>query len=187
MTQTDDALIARLFELSPFPTVVSRLHDHTVLAINERAAQLIGIPQSEASGLAVTDYYVDPSERIQLVDRLRVERRVDNLRLQIKRVDAEPLWVLASFRLVSWRGEPAVLAVFHDISGQLEAEGSLKSSERRLAAQQQRHRHGAVAAVQPLAHLGEAYTRAYGTRPHGFQGQLRAAQADVDLAGDLAT
>jgi PAS domain S-box-containing protein len=125
----------QLFDVNPFSAVVSRLSDHRVLATNARTAELIGIPQSEASGLAVTDYYVDPSQRIQLADRLRVERRVDNVRLQIKRANAEPLWVLASFRLITWGGEPAALAVFHDISGQLEAEASLKSSERRLVAQ----------------------------------------------------
>ncbi len=125
----------QLFDVNPFPAVVSRLSDHRVLAINARTAELIGVPQSEAPGLIVTDYYADPSERIQLAERLRVERRVDNLRLQIKRANAEPLWVLASFRLITWQGEPAVLAIFHDISGQLAAEASLKSSERRLVAQ----------------------------------------------------
>src|SRR5262245_41575686 len=49
----------QLFDANPISAVVSRLSDHRVLAINERAAQLIGIPQNEASGLAVTDYYVD--------------------------------------------------------------------------------------------------------------------------------
>ena len=39
-TQTDDALIARLLDLSPFPIVVSRLRDHSVLAINDATATL---------------------------------------------------------------------------------------------------------------------------------------------------
>src|SRR6478752_7597434 len=125
----------QLFDLSPIATVVSRLSDHRVLAINERTAQLVGLPKSEAIGLAVTDYYTDPAERIQVAAQLRIDRRIDNVRLQIKRANAEPLWVLASFRLVTWHGEPAVLSVFHDITGQLAAEASLKSSERRLVAQ----------------------------------------------------
>jgi PAS domain S-box-containing protein len=125
----------QLFDLSPIATVVSRLSDHRVLAINERTAQLVGLPKSEAIGLAVTDYYIDPAERIQVAAQLRIDRRIDNVRLQIKRANAEPLWVLASFRLVTWHGEPAVLSVFHDITGQLAAEASLKSSERRLVAQ----------------------------------------------------
>ena len=125
----------QLFDVSPFPAVVSRLSDHTVLAINARTSEVIGIPQRDAVGLSVSDFYVDPSERVQLVDRLRRDGRADNLRLRIKRANGEPLWVLASCRLVAWQAEPAVLTIFHDISEQLAAETSLKAGERRLVAQ----------------------------------------------------
>ena len=46
-----------------------------------------------------------------------------------------PLWVLASFRLVTWGDEPAVFTIFHEISEQLAAEAALNASERRLVAQ----------------------------------------------------
>jgi PAS domain S-box-containing protein len=130
-----EPVYSQLFDASPFPAVVSRLHDHTVLAINARTAEIIGIPQREALGLSVTDYYVDPAERVQVADRLQRDGRADNVRLRIKRASGEPFWVLASFRLVTWQAEPAVLTVFHDIDDQLAAEMSLKASERRLVAQ----------------------------------------------------
>jgi PAS domain S-box-containing protein len=130
-----DSPYPQLFDVSPFPAVVSRVHDHTVLAINARTSEVIGIPPRDAVGLSVSDFYVDPSERVQLVNRLRRDGRADNLRLRIKRADGEPLWVLASSRLVTWQAEPAVLTVFQDISEQLAAETSLKAGERRLVAQ----------------------------------------------------
>ncbi|HVH29684.1 MAG TPA: PAS domain S-box protein [Vicinamibacterales bacterium] len=126
---------SQLFDVSPFPAVVSRLKDHTVLAINARTSEIIGISQRDAIGRVVSDYYVDPSERLELADRLRRDGRADNLRLRIKRASGEPFWVLASSRLVTWQTEPAVLTVFHDISEQLAAEASLKASERRLVTQ----------------------------------------------------
>jgi len=128
-------IYAHLFEVNPFPAVVSRLADHRVLAINEGTAELIGVPRAEAVGLPVTDYYVDPAERVQIAEQLRRNGRADNLRLRIKRQNGEPLWVLASFRVVTWQSEPAILTVFHDISEQLAAEASLKASERRLVEQ----------------------------------------------------
>jgi PAS domain S-box-containing protein len=60
---------------------------------------------------------------------------MDDRRVQIRRRDGEPLWLLASFRLVAWHGETAVFTVFHDISDQLAAEAALKASERRLVRQ----------------------------------------------------
>jgi PAS domain S-box-containing protein len=124
-----------LFDRSPFPAVVSRLQDHAVLAVNRRTSEMIGVAQDAAIGQSVSDYYVDPSERLQLADRLRRDGRADNLRLRIRKANGEPLWVLASSRLLTWNDEPAVLTVFHDISDQVAAEATLKHSERRLATQ----------------------------------------------------
>jgi PAS domain S-box-containing protein len=141
--QPDDSLpsedsenpYSQLFDLSPFPAVVSRLQDHTVIAVNARTLEIVGNPERQAVGLSVSNYYVDPAERLQLAERLRRDGRADNLRLRIKRANGEPFWVLASARLVRWQGEQAVLTVFHDITEQMAAEMSLKASERRLAAQ----------------------------------------------------
>ena len=58
-----DNQLWQLFDLSPFPAVVSRLRDHTVLAINQRTSEVVGISQRDAVGVPVTDYYVDPAER----------------------------------------------------------------------------------------------------------------------------
>ena len=134
-TLEGDGLYLQLFQASPFPAVVSRLRDQAVLAINARTSEIIGVPQADALGLTVSDYYVDPSERLAIADRLRREGHVDDVRLRIKRGNGEPFWVLASFRLITWQADPAVLTVFHDISEQLAAEASLKASERRLVAQ----------------------------------------------------
>src|SRR5215204_6278128 len=109
--------------MSPFPAVVSRLRDHRVLAINQRASEIVGIGQADAVGVPVTDYYVDPAERTRLADELSRHGRAENLRIRIKRASG-PLWVIASSRLVEWQREPAVLTVFHDIDEQLAAEAS---------------------------------------------------------------
>ena len=41
----------QLFDISPFPAVVSRLRDQAVIAINQRTSEMFGIPQAEAVGL----------------------------------------------------------------------------------------------------------------------------------------
>ena len=130
-----DGLFFQLFEVSPVPAVVTRVSDHTVLAVNARTSEIFDIPQDEAVGLSVTDYYADPSEQAPLAERLQRDGRADNVRLRIKRRSGDLFWVIASFRRVMWQGEPAVLTVFQDISEQLAAEATLKASERRLVAQ----------------------------------------------------
>ena len=126
---------AQLFELSPFPAVVSRLDDHRVLAVNRSAVDVVGVRPADAVGQPVSGYYVNPAQRLELVERVRRDGRADNVRLHIRRANGTPFWVLASIRVIDWNGVPAALTVFHDISDQLAAESSLKASERRLAAQ----------------------------------------------------
>jgi PAS domain S-box-containing protein len=130
-----ERLFAELFDISPFPAVVSRVTDHTVIAINSRTSEIFGVAKDEAPGLRVTDYYVDPRERSELAERLARQGRVDNMRIQIRRPGGAPFWALFSARLVMFSGEPAILTVFTDISEQVSAEGALRANEQRLAAQ----------------------------------------------------
>ena len=131
MAQTDDALIARLLDISPFPVVVSRLRDHTVLAINDATAALFRGPKETAIGRHVPDYYVNPAERERLAALIRADGRADRFRTQLRRDDGTTFWTFSSARLVTYQGEPAVLTAFNEVEEQLAA------SDRRLAAQSQ--------------------------------------------------
>ena len=129
------ALLAHLFDVSPFPAAVSRLSDHKVIAINQHTAQTFGVPQDAAVGASVLDYHTDPTARQRITEMLRRDGRADNLRLQVRRQTGETFWVLASGRLVRFDGEDLVLMVFHDISDQVAIEQTLRTSEQRLVAQ----------------------------------------------------
>lgn len=130
-----EALFAHLFDVSPFGAVVTRLRDHIILAINQYTSEIFGVPQSEALGQSVLPYYVESAARVRLADTIRRDGRANSLRFQVRRQNGEAFWVLASARLVTFDGEPAVLTVFNDISDQIAAEQALRANEQRLAAQ----------------------------------------------------
>ena len=100
----------QLFALSPFPAVVSRLDDYTVLAVNASAADVVGISPSDAIGQSVSGYYADPAQRLELIERVRRDGRADNVRLLVRRASGEPFWVLAAIRVIDWNGDPAALS-----------------------------------------------------------------------------
>ena len=154
----DDVLSAHLFNVGPAPAVVTRLRDHTILAINQYTSELFGVAQDEARGQLVLDYYVDPSARQRLADLVRRDFRADGVRLHLKRRNGEMFWVQANARLISVGGEPSVITVLSDITDQLVTEEALKASERRLENQ---------SAV--LTELTARYT----DRRGGFQEALR--------------
>jgi PAS domain S-box-containing protein len=128
-------LFEQLFDVSPFPAVVSRLRDKAVLAINKRTSEMFGIAHADAIGRVTTDYYVNPADRQLLSDPLERDGKADNVLLELRRPNGATFWARASARLVIWEDEPAVLTVFDDISEELSAERALRESEQRLAAQ----------------------------------------------------
>src|SRR5262245_54830596 len=131
----DDPGFARLFDVSPYPAVVTKLSDHTILAINQHTSEIFGVAQDAARGQSVLPYYVDPKARERLAEAVRRHGRVDAQRLHVKRASGDPFWVQASARLVKFDNETAVLTVFNDITEQLAAEDALKASEQRLETQ----------------------------------------------------
>jgi PAS domain S-box-containing protein len=128
-------LFEQLFDISPFPAVVSRLRDKAVLAINKRTAEMFGVSHAEAVGLFTSDYYANVSDRQLLAEPLEREGKADNVLLELRHPRGGTFWARASARLVLWEQEPAVLTVFDDISEELTAERALRESEHRLAAQ----------------------------------------------------
>ena len=127
----------QLFDISPFPAVVSRLRDNSVIAINRRNSEMFGISHADAVGQETTNYYANLEHRQRLRVPLEQTGRADDVLLHLKKPNGETFWARASARLITWDDEPAVLTVFEDISEQLNAQRALQASEHRLAAQSQ--------------------------------------------------
>ncbi len=130
-----EALFRNLFEVSPFPAAVSRLDDGTVLAVNQRVLARFGVPTEEAIGANARDFYATPEDRDRLIATVRATGRADDVLVRFRSPAGELFWASVSARQVTYRNEPALLAVFHDVDAQIKAEQVLKESEHRLAAQ----------------------------------------------------
>ena len=125
----------QLFDISPFPAVISRLRDNTVIAINKRNSEMFGISHADAIGQETTNYYADVSHRERLRGPLEKTGRADNVLLHLRKPNGETFWARASARMITWENEPAVLTVIEDISQQLTAQRALEDSEQRLGKQ----------------------------------------------------
>jgi PAS domain S-box-containing protein len=127
----------QLFDISPFPAVISRLRDNTVIAINKRNSEMFGISHADAVGQETTSYYANIDHRMRLREPLEKTGRADDVLLHLRKPNGETFWAKASARLIMWDNEQAVLTVFEDISAQLNAQEALQASEHRLALQSQ--------------------------------------------------
>src|SRR6185503_11593254 len=135
LLRDSESRFRELFDTSPFPATVTSLKDNRVLAVNQRTADRFGIPQSQAVGLQAPDFYVDTSVRDMNVEQLRKHGHTHAVLIELKTPAGERFWADVSARLITFEGEPAVLAVFHDVTERIAAEKALRASEQRLASE----------------------------------------------------
>lgn len=107
-----------IMEAIAFPLVVSRLADGLVLAGNQPAAAMFGIPLADAVGRVTSwEFYTDPDERIRLVARLKEGRgQCDGFETQVRSRGGREAWVMLSARQLVYCGEQALLVCITDLT-----------------------------------------------------------------------
>ncbi|MBK3734728.1 PAS domain S-box protein [Azospirillum brasilense] len=111
------------------PLVVTRLSDGLVMAVNQPAGLLFGVPLDAVVGRSfASDYYTDPAERERLLTALRDGAgSVDGFETRLCRPDGSDLWAMVSARRFRFRGESAMLACISDISARKRTEQALEA------------------------------------------------------------
>ena len=111
------------------PLVVTRLSDGLVMAVNQPAGLLFGVPLDDVVGRSFAkSYYTDPAERERLLAALRDGAGcVDGFETRLCRPDGSDLWAMVSARLFRFRGEDAMLACVSDISARKRTEQALEA------------------------------------------------------------
>ena len=96
----------QLFDISPFPAVISRLRDNSVIAINKRNSEMFGISHAEAVGQTTTNYYANVEHRQRLREPLEKTGQADDVLLHLRKPNGETFWARASARMITWTTSP---------------------------------------------------------------------------------
>jgi len=65
-----------LLESSPFPAVIFRLSDQSILALNTRAADILRVVQEKAVSRPIMDFFVEPDDLEDIVTHLNQHERL---------------------------------------------------------------------------------------------------------------
>jgi PAS domain S-box-containing protein len=107
------------------PLVISRISDGIVVYVNKPLAEMIRDTREELIGQVTPDFYQYPEDREVYLKELREQGQVSNFDLRLKRSDGDPLWTLASGRVIDFQGEPAIITSLVDISDRRKAQALL--------------------------------------------------------------
>lgn len=118
-----------LIEMAPFPVVISRLSDSTLLMINHRTAEIFEVEPSEVIGKEVQNYYVDLKEREKVLEILLKNHFLSDFEVELISSKGRKIWASLSASMITYQDEPSLFIAFADISRRKELENTLKKSE----------------------------------------------------------
>ena len=106
-----------ILDASPFPILITRLIDDSVLYINPVAVKLFNLENYEITTFKFSDYFADPVKRVELLSRIKRETVIHSFEVQMKNPKTmEAIWFDLSTRIIDLDGELALYTTFKDMT-----------------------------------------------------------------------
>lgn len=139
--QLDEALriseekFSKAFRQSPLGFTITSTKDHRYIEVNDTYERITGWQRAEVIGRSPLDIelWVDPSRRIEFIDRLLTEGSVRGIEVAFRTKDGQVRIGLTSAELIEINGEQCALSVIADITGVRQAEEARRISEHRFS------------------------------------------------------
>jgi PAS domain S-box-containing protein len=138
--RTEEALkkseekFSKAFRESPVALTLTSVKDHRYIDVNETFERITGYSREEALEHTALDLglWVDPSERVEVVQRLQAEGSIRELEVAFRSKDGSIRVGLGSAELIEINGEQFVLSAIADITDRKRAERALRDSEEKF-------------------------------------------------------
>jgi diguanylate cyclase (GGDEF)-like protein/hemerythrin-like metal-binding protein/PAS domain S-box-containing protein len=121
-----------MLETSPIAVRIAGNAGHKVLFANQRYAQLIVSTPEATLGVDPSAYYADANAYQEILDVLAKGEHVTNRLIELRMRDGQTKWAWASYLMLDFENEPAVLGWFYDVTEQKKVEMALRESEAKL-------------------------------------------------------
>ncbi|MFN6570183.1 PAS domain S-box protein [Dendronalium sp. ChiSLP03b] len=115
-----------IFETSQVGIIRNRKHDGLIIDANQHAACILGYPSATEliNKHSTSEFYVNPSDRAQVLAELEAVGEVRNFELPMRRPDGSLVWLLLSLRFNP--EESCLDSVFTDITDRKQQEQALR-------------------------------------------------------------
>ncbi len=123
---------SKLLENAPFPVMISRIWDGSMLYANQRARLDYGIGGKDGLRSNMVDFFADPARRDAIFDILKRQGYASDLELQLSSADGAPYWALVSASFLDYESEPCILFSINNINRIKAVEAELNSERARL-------------------------------------------------------
>lgn len=129
-----DEHLRTIVKASPVPLLVSRVKDGKILFINNHLAEMLGYQSIKLMGKSTPDFYYNPADRQNVLERLNRDGSIHSLEIQIRAKDGEPFWVNLASELTEIGGETVVITGLYNIHERKKAEEALRKERNFVSA-----------------------------------------------------
>jgi PAS domain S-box-containing protein len=123
----------RIFHISPVAIAIASLEEGHLLNANEAYWKLTRFVPGFAIGKTTVElgFWSTASERAEFVQKIKQEKSIYNPAYEIRNQSGETRTALAFYELIDFESQPAVLAMYYDITEQKNAQLALQASEQK--------------------------------------------------------
>ena len=121
-----------IIKLSPFPIMIARLSDDSILSANDGFLKMFNIREKDLDYYHFRDFFVDPDNRRLLTTHIEKEKVVKDFEILVKAPNSEtPFWLSTSANIIDYDYDVALYAAFQDITDRKKREDVLKNQATR--------------------------------------------------------
>ena len=105
-----------IVEALPNPVIVFARDGSRILFGNQRAAELVGTPLESVYRMSAPDFFASKADYERLLERLKSDEAVTGLEARLRQHGGGEIWTSLAAIVMSYAGEPAVLATIDDVT-----------------------------------------------------------------------
>jgi diguanylate cyclase (GGDEF)-like protein/PAS domain S-box-containing protein len=113
-----EANLQRLFDISPFPVIISKLSDSHLIKVNHAALETFELTAEDLPNYTGLDFYVNSEERSKMLQKVRETGEVHNEPMEFRTKSGKPIWCLVDATSIDFEGEACILIGMADITEQ---------------------------------------------------------------------
>jgi len=123
----------KIFQVSPVAIAIASLEEGRLLNANQTYWRLTGFEPDSAIGKTTIELGIWSShaERQEFLTKLKESQSLHNPAFRIRNTSDEERITLSFYELIEFEGNPAVLAMFYDVTEQKSAQMALQASEQK--------------------------------------------------------
>lgn len=116
-----------LLDMAPFPVLLARLMDDSVVYMNAPCQKILGINSDQIKSLRFSEFFSTPQKRDELIEQTKSAQFVESfdVELNVQNSDHNTLWITLSSRIFEMDGELLLYINFTNITDQKETEQAL--------------------------------------------------------------